>query len=262
MSEGREGLVFNPGSHTYMYDGMRVPSVTTCLKFIDGLENVPPDRLAVAGLRGTLVHKATEQHDLGLPVKAQADPQAWQELEPFFSAYLQFLSDYRDELEIESVEERVYHPLYQYAGTADRVVRLASGDRAVIDIKTSAKLSPSYGPQLAAYQEALNVHRTAKQRVQLRYALQLKKDGTYNLQAYWEHSDFAIFRACLDVYRWRHEKGLGDLLRPSGIKLATGYELTNGNTWPLVPITQPGDNEGEPNAFAEMPIVLYGQKKG
>lgn len=259
---GREGLTFDAVSHVYRYDGMRVPSVTTCLKFIDGLENVPPDRLAVAGMRGTLVHQSTEQYDLDRPIKAQKDPQAWAELEPYVNAYIQFRSDYRDELELESVEERVYHPLYQYAGTADRVVKLTSGDRAVIDIKTSAKLSPCYGPQLAAYQEALNVHRTARERVQRRYTLQLKRDGTYALKEYWEHGDFAIFRACLDVYRWRHEKGLGDLLRPSGVKLSTGYELSEGGTWPLVPVApENGNTEEASRPFADYPQILYGHTK-
>ena len=255
---GRERLVFSPVSHTYEFDGMRVPGVTTVLKLIDGMEGVPPDRLLVAGMRGTAVHTATEEHDLGLPIKVASDPVVWGVVEPYVTAYLQFLSDHRDTLVIEDVEERVYHPLYQYAGTADRVALLA-GERAVIDIKTSSKLNPAVGPQLAAYQEALNAHRTAKKRVTTRYALQLKKDATYVLKPYWESDDFAVFRACLEVYRWRMAKGLGELVRPSGVTLASGYELTDGG-WPLRPVqgekeTPLSQDEPEPT-----PITLYGRK--
>ena len=201
-------LTFDEMSHTYRWNDVVVPSVTQVLRFIDGMEHAPVDRVMVAGIRGTLVHKATEVYDKG------GTPTLVDETRPYFEAYLAFLSDYRNELGTkgqrwESIEERLIHPLLQYAGTADRV-GVIYGERAVLDIKTSARLAPAVGAQLAGYRAALNERRVKKDRVIRRYALQLRRDGKYDLREYSDDQDMHIFRACLDIYRWREANGLGD----------------------------------------------------
>ena len=233
MTEGREGLAFNPVSHVYEYDGMRVPGVTTVLNIVNGLEGAPADRVMAAGIRGSLVHKATENHDLGLAWdKGIKDDDVRTEVWPYVSAYFAFLDDYRDLISIETIEERLYHPLHQYAGTADRVV-LLNGERAVEDIKTAAKLSPATGPQLAAYKDAANAHRPRKEQIERRFSLQLKKDGTYVLKFYNAEDDLAVFLHCLALYRWRIRMGMGEI-RPFGaVSAGAAYEFGEGGTWPL-----------------------------
>lgn len=234
-------LTFDEMRHEYRFNDVVVPSVTTVLKAVDGLEHAPVDRVMVAGIRGTLVHRATEAHDKG------QTPNLVDETRPYFEGYLKFLSDYRHDLVIESIEERVYHPLLQYAGTADRVA-LVSGERAVIDLKTASKLSPATGPQLAAYLEALNQRRTAKERVIRRYALQLRRDATYRFREYSEWDDMHIFRACLDLYRWRVAHGLGEY-RPKAQEPTHELVLRRDLAEP-----QPGDN-------APIPMRMYGRNK-
>lgn len=58
-------LEFFPETHTYLYDGLMLPSVTEILgaKFSGEYKNVPPAVLENAARRGTAVHKAIENYN-------------------------------------------------------------------------------------------------------------------------------------------------------------------------------------------------------
>jgi len=224
------GLTFNEVSHTYHYDGIPVPGVTTVLKLIDGMDSVPPDRLMAAGNRGTIVHRATENYDNGLAWDASiTDDVVREEVRPYIDAYFRFLWEYRNRLDIEAIEQRVFHKKHHYAGTADRIA-VVDGQRSVIDLKTSSRLNIAVGPQLAAYKAAHNCDLPPKQRAIGRYALQLKKDGTYHFARYDEEHDLIRFLTCLDFWRLRDELGL------SPKKAGPPMQFTNGG-WPLVPVS-------------------------
>ena len=209
MSDRYAGrLTFHELKHEYCWDGEPVPGVTTVLKLIDGIESAPPDRVWVAGMRGTAVHKATENYDRGLAWDASVkDDDQREEIWPYVSAYFEFLRDIGDGYSIETIEERVYHVLHQYSGTCDRIA-IVDGQRSVIDLKTSTRLNIAVGPQLAAYKAAHNCELPPKQRAIGRYALQLKKDGTYHFARYDEEHDLIRFLVCLDFWRLRDELGL------------------------------------------------------
>src|SRR5690606_40991357 len=64
-----------------------------------------------------------------------------------------FLYDYRPKWT--GIEERVYHPIYGYAGTADRF-GVMDGLAGVLDVKTTSRIHNETGVQLAAYLEAAN----------------------------------------------------------------------------------------------------------
>ena len=58
-------LEFYPETHTYLYDGIMLPSVTQILgvKFRNDYASVPPAVLNNAAQRGTAVHKAIENYN-------------------------------------------------------------------------------------------------------------------------------------------------------------------------------------------------------
>lgn len=59
-------LEFYPETHTYLYDGLMLPSVTQILgvKYRNDYANVPPAVLNNAAQRGTAVHKAIENFNV------------------------------------------------------------------------------------------------------------------------------------------------------------------------------------------------------
>lgn len=193
-------LTFDEDSHTYHYAGDVVPSVTQVLAPISSYAGIPPHILAKAAERGTYVHKACE-----LLVWDSLD---WDSLDeecrPYVDAFAKFLSESGVELEL--TEERVFHPALRYAGTADLICRLPKRRklrRAVVDYKTSLKLMPAVGPQVAAYTEAQNAAQPKDaEKVVDRYGLQLRKDGTYKLELYDSPNDMNVFRSCLVLHNF------------------------------------------------------------
>ena len=241
------GLTFNEVAHTYHYDGIPVPGVTTVLSLIDGMTSVPPDRLMAAGVRGTIVHRATENYDNGLAWdETITDDIVREEVWPYVSAYFQFLRDAGDAYAIETIEQRVFHKKHHYAGTCDRIA-IVDGQRSVIDLKTSTRLNIAVGPQLAAYKAAHNCELPTKQRAIGRYALQLKKDGTYHFARYDEEHDLIRFLVCLDFWRLRDELGIGP---PKAQKSGSYMEPTDGNNgwWPT-----PVEHDRGTRAFVPQP---------
>jgi hypothetical protein len=138
-------LEYDDDSHTYLVDGVIVPSVTQVLKVKFGgiYESVAPEVLKRAGERGTAIHKSIEDYctrgiDLGT-----------KEVRHF-----RFLKTYYDLKhilnEIPIIVCRDGVPVT--AGRLDMVVDVGE-DRAIADIKTTSTLNKEY----LAYQ--LNLYR-------------------------------------------------------------------------------------------------------
>lgn len=185
------GLVFDAESHTYRFNGQLVPGVTTILKPITDFSAVPPQVLAAAAQFGTAVHLACELDDLGELDESQLDPA----LVPYLYGWRKFSVDHAVQWSL--IEAAVYHPTFRYAGTLDRF-GLVDGLNTVVDIKSSAQLYPSVGPQLSAYANALPPGTTAVKRM----AVQLKADGTYTAKEYSDPTDWPLFCSLLTVRTW------------------------------------------------------------
>lgn len=189
-------LEFNESTHTYTFNGVIVPGVTSVLSVLGGYESIPLQTLQRAAERGTAVHKATELSDLGTLDYSDLDD----EILGCLMGWHKFLDDKKPELV--AVEKQVYHPSLRYAGTLDRELVL-DGKLSVLDIKSSYKLMPATAPQTAAYAEASNAHRKAKSdHIKNRYGLRLTADGNYELQQYKSLSDINVFLSCLNVWLW------------------------------------------------------------
>jgi len=187
-------LTFDEASHTYRYNGIVVPGVTTILSPLTDFSRVPPHVLRAAADFGTAVHFACELDDLGTLDEASLDPA----LVPYLDAWRKFSADY--EVEWELIEKPVHNKTLGYAGTLDRQGRV-KGLRTVLDIKSSAKLYPSVGPQLAAYQQASDIPSVQ------RMGVQLKADGTYVAKTYTDPTDWPVFCSLLTLRTWcaRHD---------------------------------------------------------
>lgn len=194
------GLEFEPLSHSYAWDGKVVPSVTAIMSPLVSYYRVPSERLRLAAERGTAVHALTEAWD-----KAEYQDHFdtfHMEHGGFLQAWIRFREDY--DFTPTHIEERVYHPLHEYAGTADRF-GVVKGHLAVVDIKTTDRLGPAVGVQLAAYQHAANCDRLPRAQLEHRYAVQLCEDGTYKVKQYKSAHDWSAFLGCLALWHWQRE---------------------------------------------------------
>lgn len=193
-------LTFEEATHTYRFNGEAIPSVTQVLSPVSSYAGIPRNILDAAAARGTYIHKCCEM--------ILWETLDWDSVYPEYLPYVQAFQKFLDEsgVEIELPEEMVFHPKLKYAGRVDLVGRVPKRKRmrrAVIDYKTSLKLMPAVGPQVAAYQDAQNASQPKDaEKIVDRYGLQLKKDGTYSLQPYESPNDMNVFRSCLTIHHF------------------------------------------------------------
>jgi len=192
----KSNLFFDPSNHTYTFDNKRVPSVSAILLeggFINTQFYTEEGRT-----RGSAVHKAIEIHCRG--AHCFQSPA----IDSYMSAFKNFEKD------CDWVSEIVEKPMGcpQYAGTPD-LIGLFQGQKTIIDIKTSATLSPSYALQLSAYEKLYRlsipdvVFSDMPSMAIKRFVLQLTDGGKYILTEYRERSDRYIWDAAVAIHHWR-----------------------------------------------------------
>jgi hypothetical protein len=188
-------LLFNEASHTYTADGVVIPSVTQILAPLNDLSFIKPDVLQYKRELGTAVHKATELYDQGELDEATVPAV----VQPYLNGWIRLRAELS--FEILGMEERVFHPAHRYAGTYDRLV-LLDGKRCIWDLKTGG-MFPSYGPQTAAYKNA--VEKASGKRVEARFTVELRDDGTYRLHEMTDPEDWPVFLGCLALHRFKNK---------------------------------------------------------
>lgn len=195
----KHDVFFSEDTHTYLVDYEEVPSVTEILKPLTsrGYAEINPVVLEAAAARGTAVHEACEAIDYGL----EAD--VYPEIEGYVAAYEDWLSVYRPEWE--GIEQVVVNQ--GYAGTADRIGRLAGSDNlCVLDLKTSSPTKEALVAvclQTYAYADAIRQEMYPEDdegyesMVIDRYALFLMKDGKYRFVNCKEYEEKYGINTCL-----------------------------------------------------------------
>lgn len=182
-------LQFDEASHTYRVSGEVWPSVTQVLDPLQMLEGIPRDILEAAAAFGTNVHAACHLDNMGALDEARLD----ERLRPYVEAWRKFQAD--TGAVILSSEQRVVHTRLRYAGTLDTICTIGSS-RELVDIKSTAAIPRTVGPQTAAYAEALGEPRIKRRVVQLR------RDGTYRTERLTGRSDFNLFLSALNVHNF------------------------------------------------------------
>lgn len=192
------GLQFDAATHTYRLNGRRLPSVTQITGTIAPMVGIPREVLEAKADLGTAVHLATEYHDTG-----DLD---WDSLPDVVRPYMVAYGLFKLETGFipTRIEARVCNETFGYAGTLDRIgtfTRL-KGVRAtapcLVDLKATYRIAPVYGVQTALYAAAASPKKPL-----LRFALQLKPDGTYRLEQFSDPSDLAVGLAALTLMNWR-----------------------------------------------------------
>lgn len=185
-------LEFDELSHTYRLNGIPVPSVTTILKPLSGLDKVPRPILEKAAAYGTAVHYATELYD-----RAELDEVSLpDEFRNAIEAYKGFLFEHSPEWL--AIECRTFHPALMYAGTVDRVCKI-DGKTYVLDLKTTFKLNPAVSAQLAAYAKTPLI---AEYGIDGILSLKLPKSDeppTYTLETHDMAEGWTTFLSCLQL---------------------------------------------------------------
>ena len=158
-------LEFIESSHTYLYRGVIIPSVTQLMKRSseEHYQGISEQRLAIAANRGTRVHQAI--HDYETLDLMTID----EEVKPYLTEYIIAKSRYK------------FQPLAQefmltsgfFAGTLDMLAEF-KGMQVIIDLKATSVLNKSLAEiQLAGYVELCEYNGIG---VQDTYILHLSKD--------------------------------------------------------------------------------------
>ena len=188
-------FIFNKETHEYFLNGNKLPSVTHILQdagIID-LSGIPFSRLEAAREFGSAVHLACQLYDQDNLNEKTLD----HNLRPYLDAWNKFKED--TGFVIIENENPICSPKYRFAGTPDRVGRLDC--LTIVDIKSTAELSPAIGIQTAGYQIAWN--ETHEEKVKKRIAVLLQPDGKYRIQVYKDKSDTNLFLSALSIYNWK-----------------------------------------------------------
>lgn len=179
----RHNIVLDEENHVYLVDGEEKPSVTTILNLLsyDTYGKIDKSTLEYAAKRGSAIHEATEDLDLGIPADVDA------ETEPYVRAYIDFIRDYQPNYRM--IETPIYDEEFGYAGTVDRMGCIGT-QLWLIDLKTIG--SPSRADYVkVCLQTWMYAHALGSD---LRtFALFLKKDGSYRL---------------FDCQSWARENGI------------------------------------------------------
>jgi len=211
------GLTFDATVHRYTLDDVVVPSVTQILKasgLID-FSGIPESILEAARVRGTTVHQAIHflnEGDLDFD-QFRADFPAYV---GYVEAWLSFVSQ-RNFLPVLN-EHRIASRRHQIAGTFD-TIGLLDGHCALVDYATGRPEDVSKDLQTAGYlglalewAEEPDADPRLRQVLQQcpvikRYAVALRKDGTFQFCPYSDPTDFRKFLTLVEaqhIVRTRH----------------------------------------------------------
>jgi len=192
---------FNPETHEYFIDGVKVWSVTQILDAngISDFSFVKPEILEAARDLGNNVHstvKLFSNNDL--------DEDS---LDPVLALYLEQWKRFLKETKFEVIdtEQIVSHIKFLYCGRYD--VRGIFKDKlTLLDIKTGShtKETVKYtGVQTAGYAMAYNEKKKAKDMAKQRMGVWLTEDS-YKMELCTNKADFTVFRAALTMANFKN----------------------------------------------------------
>lgn len=185
-------------THTYRLDGRVVPSVTQVLGPLNDYSMVPHDVLEAARVFGQHVHEACDLLDRGELDWSALDPS----LVPYVEAWSNFLAT--SGAVVIASEQPVYHAKLGYAGTPDKVLAWGKRKTFVIpDIKSTAIVPPTVGPQTAAYARAYQSMYGGREPA--RYCIQLREDGTFRTFPRTDPADWTYFLSALNCHKFREQ---------------------------------------------------------
>lgn len=176
-------------------------SVTTILSIFNNFDGIPPAVLENAARRGTAVHRYFAGYALGLFM-----PVPTNEIAGYFYSFKAWFDTYVDRVFF--VEQKFTDHKLGFYGHADAGLKLTDGRNVVVDWKTPAAESLTWGPQTAAYLHLANSEDKRVCHYDGCMAVQPKKDGRPATGIVYAYTDelFATFMAAKICYEYFHKK--------------------------------------------------------
>jgi hypothetical protein len=150
------------------------------------VQGVYPEVLERKRELGSNVHLACQDLERGI--------EPWwdgMDIAPYVEAYRRFRSE--NEFRPTAWEQQVYNDTYKYKGRYDTLGMVGTYE-VLIDLKTTVQMAGELPYQLAAYDLCLNSNPK-----RLRWGVQLRKDGAYQLHEYKDRNDSRIFLAAVAI---------------------------------------------------------------
>lgn len=202
------GLTFEPIAHRYELDGVVVPSVTGILRasgLID-FSRIPPSILEAARERGTVVHQAIAYYN-----EQDLDVEQFRKDFPDYAGYIDGWISFCEQRRFKAhlTEHRVASRRRRVAGTADCFGEL-DGVGVLLDYATGRPQDVGKNLQTAAYhmlalewasEDDALARFIATYPVIRRYAVGLRRDGTFRLEPYADPLDARKFTTLVEAQR-------------------------------------------------------------
>lgn len=191
-------------THEYFLHGERKLSVTQILNET-GLvcyDHIPAAILDRKAEIGTAAHAACHYFDEGDLDESSLAP----EVRPYVEGWKRFrretdfvpkLIEYRGIATVDGM---------QYGFTLDRD-GILFGKPVLLEIKCTAGVEFSWGPQTAAYEMAVRELEAEKYRFRSRIAVHLRPNGNYQLVQLKDPQDYAVFKSALLLTSWKERQG-------------------------------------------------------
>jgi len=202
-----KGLQFDEVQHRYTLNGKPLPSVTSVISTVSA-DSILSNNFKMAGIRGTAVHSVCDKLNRNEQVNISSLDQ---DIDRYVQGYILFLQ--AGLYEVTHSEIRVYSPTKHYAGTVDIIAKDKKGNHVVMDIKTSALVSPTASLQMAAYAGAIEELAKLGEipdlpkniKIKERVVIWLTGDGKYQLVKYKDPNDYSVFVCHLVCHNWRRK---------------------------------------------------------
>lgn len=182
-------LEFKPETHTYLLDGIVIPSVSEIIRILYDYSSVSEELLKSKAMLGTNIHLTLEYYDKGILDEDSLHPL----LNRYLNVWKRFIKDYNPEWL--NIEYMAFNEKLKYAGTIDRVC-LIGDSKYIIDIKTGIPNS-AHKVQTMAYKLLLNDANCKRMLVYLtedNYKVEINKN---------DREDTNVFYSCLTIYKFK-----------------------------------------------------------
>ncbi|MDA2936854.1 hypothetical protein MYX75_01140 [Acidobacteria bacterium AH-259-A15] len=190
---------YDPQSHTYRLEGIKIPSVTEIMQSAGLIDTTWFDE--ESRWRGSVVHRACQLEDENDLDESTVPDEV--------KGYLEAWRKFKAETGIQAFT-LIEEPLFSrnYAGMPDRLWEWRQPrrfvpryvDHMIIDIKTGS-VQRWVGVQLSAYGNLVSPNNPIK-----RLAVRISKDGKYNVKEFpifERRTDFQIFLSALAIHNWK-----------------------------------------------------------
>lgn len=170
--------------------------VSSILRYYNSFEGISPETLAHAAQRGELVHHYCYLYAHNCLIESPLD---------YCKGYVESFKKWFDLTvdKVVSAEERLYSDHLMVTGRYDMIVKLKGDDNiTLIDLKTPASVSPTWGAQLAAYELLLQQHKGIT--IDRSMVIRLQKDGrgVQVIEYYKNQGHLSAFISMVQIYRY------------------------------------------------------------